>query len=60
MEALTWKKSSYSGPNGGGCVEVAQTPEQIFIRDSKNPGPTLRVGREDWQGFVEGLVRRLP
>ena len=35
-----WRKSSYSGANNGGmsdCVEVANIPSGIAIRDSKNP-----------------------
>lgn len=35
-----WRKSSYTGTNGN-CVEVAHTKN--LVRDSKNPGPTLRV-----------------
>ncbi|ACZ00302.1 DUF397 domain-containing protein [Thermomonospora curvata] len=35
-----WRKSSHSGTNNGGmsdCVEVANIPSGIAIRDSKNP-----------------------
>jgi hypothetical protein len=36
-----WRKSSRSGANANGCVELAHTFEAI--RDSKNAtGPTLR------------------
>jgi hypothetical protein len=38
-----WRKSSYSGGNGGNCVEVANTLNAL--RDSKNPtGPVLNIG----------------
>ncbi|MBP2320884.1 hypothetical protein JOF56_001269 [Kibdelosporangium banguiense] len=37
LTGATWRKSSFSGPNGGECVEVAVTPELIGIRDSKDP-----------------------
>ena len=31
-----WRKSSYSGGNGGNCVEVADHDEMILVRDTKN------------------------
>jgi hypothetical protein len=34
--ALSWQKSSYSGSNGGQCVEVAASG-RVLVRDSKNP-----------------------
>jgi hypothetical protein len=38
----SWRKSTYSGGNGGQCVEIANTLTEI--RNSKNPGgPTLRA-----------------
>lgn len=38
---IRWKKSSFSGGEGGECVELATTE---LVRDSKNPtGPTLAV-----------------
>ncbi len=36
---LTWRKSTYSGGNGGDCIEVASTGKPLIaIRDSKDPG----------------------
>jgi hypothetical protein len=32
----TWIKSSYSGGNGGSCVEVSVTARTVGIRDSKD------------------------
>ncbi|MGW3955546.1 DUF397 domain-containing protein [Streptomyces sp. NPDC004752] len=32
-----WTKSSYSGAEGGECVEVAATPGAVLVRDSKRP-----------------------
>ena len=26
-----WRKSSYSGGNGGGCVEAASTPGTVLV-----------------------------
>ncbi|MGP9018016.1 DUF397 domain-containing protein [Streptomyces sp. BR1] len=50
---LTWFKSSYSGTEGGQCVEVAAGTGVVHIRDSKAvAGPVVRVSREAWAGFV--------
>ncbi|WP_030542893.1 DUF397 domain-containing protein [Streptomyces albus] len=50
---LTWFKSSYSGTEGGQCVEVAAGAGVMHVRDSKDvAGPVIRVSREAWTGFV--------
>jgi len=55
MEALSWRKSSRSGTNGGDCVEVAETPRVIFVRDSKDPsGPVLAFTVAEWRAFIDG------
>jgi hypothetical protein len=49
-----WRRSSYSGDNGGECVEVADGfPSAVPVRDSKNPDPTLTVPADAWQAFIE-------
>ena len=52
-----WRTSSYSGSNGGTCVEVADNlPEMVSVRDSKDPdGAVLRFSRGDWAAFVTGI-----
>jgi hypothetical protein len=35
-----WRKSTHTGANNN-CVEIAGTRDRV--RDSKNPGPVLRV-----------------
>ncbi|MGC0421393.1 DUF397 domain-containing protein [Embleya sp. AB8] len=48
-----WIKSSYSGGEGGECVETATTTEAVHVRDSKRvAGPILTLGPEAWSGFV--------
>lgn len=38
VEALKWRKSSYSGGgDGNGCVEIANSRTRIAVRDSKTP-----------------------
>jgi Domain of unknown function (DUF397) len=38
-----WRKSSYSGGEGGNCVEVAATGEVLRVR-ALNPGSCCRRG----------------
>ncbi|MFF6809536.1 DUF397 domain-containing protein [Streptomyces sp. NPDC012403] len=51
--ALRWFKSSYSGSDGGNCLEVATHPTAIHIRDSKTPdAPHLTVTPKAWAAFL--------
>jgi hypothetical protein len=51
--ALVWVKSSYSGAEGGQCVEVAATPTRIHVRDSKDTTrAALAVHPATWTQFV--------
>jgi Domain of unknown function (DUF397) len=54
---LTWHKSSYSGNNGGDCVEVASgLPSAVPVRDSKDPhGPVLVFPAPAWDSFLAAL-----
>ena len=50
--ALTWRKSSYSGTNGGQCVEVAP-PGHVLVRDTKDrAGAVLAFSAETWRKFT--------
>jgi hypothetical protein len=57
LTAPQWRTSSYSGSNGGTCVEVADNlPGVVAVRDSKDPeGPVLRFSRVDWSAFMAGI-----
>lgn len=57
LSSADWRKSSYSGSNGGQCVEVASNlPGIVAVRDSKNPdGPKLVMSAEDWGVFTAGV-----
>jgi hypothetical protein len=47
-----WRKSSYSGSNGGECVEVAAA-RAVLVRDSADPaGPVLTFTGEAWRAFT--------
>jgi hypothetical protein len=50
---LTWFKSSYSGAEGGQCVEVAACSGTVHVRDSKDKaGPILSVCSQGWTTFI--------
>ncbi|WP_431981156.1 DUF397 domain-containing protein [Streptomyces qinglanensis] len=58
--AMAWHKSSYSGQNGGDCLEVAveHPGHALPVRDSKNPtGPTLRIPSPAWQSFITAVAQ---
>jgi hypothetical protein len=56
LDGRTWRKSSYSGSNGGNCIEVTATPGAVAVRDSDGPdGPVLTFGGQDWQRFASRL-----
>ncbi|MGW0823268.1 DUF397 domain-containing protein [Streptomyces sp. NPDC002845] len=52
-----WRKSSYSGAgDGNSCVEIANSPTHIAIRDSKAPArATLTFPTGAFAPFVEAL-----
>jgi Domain of unknown function (DUF397) len=54
---INWHKSTYSGGNGGNCVEVAQTPAGVLVRDTKQhgAGPVLDFTPAEWRAFIAGV-----
>ena len=52
-----WRKASYSGDNGGNCVEVARNlPAVVAVRDSKDPaGPALVFTPSEWATFTAAI-----
>ncbi|MFI2640249.1 DUF397 domain-containing protein [Streptomyces sp. NPDC018610] len=54
---ITWRKSSYSGGGeGNDCVEIAESPARIAVRDSKGPArETLTFPAGVFSTFVEAL-----
>ncbi|MFI8461166.1 DUF397 domain-containing protein [Kitasatospora sp. NPDC085464] len=57
LTAASWRKSSYSGPNGGQCIEVADGISGAMpVRDSKDPsGPALAFSSAAWRSFVTAV-----
>lgn len=55
---VEWRKSSYSGSNGGECVEVGRGAENhsVPVRDSKDPhGPALVFSPVGWASFLAAV-----
>jgi hypothetical protein len=51
----TWRKSTYSGSNGGQCVEVADGEGAVRVRDTTNrDGGTLAFTAAAWAAFTAG------
>ncbi|MER6097841.1 DUF397 domain-containing protein [Streptomyces sp. NPDC001728] len=50
---LNWFKSSYSGGQGGDCVEVATLVDSVHVRDSKDTDlPSLTLSPAAWDVFL--------
>ena len=50
-----WRKSSYSGDNGGECVEVAVTGA-VLVRDTADrSGRVLSFTAEAWRAFIAAI-----
>jgi hypothetical protein len=57
VRTTVWSKSSYSGGEGGNCLEVALGHHPLVpVRDSKAPhGPALAFGTDAWSVFVAAV-----
>jgi hypothetical protein len=52
-----WRKSSYSGDNGGECVEVA-VDRTVLVRDSVDrTGSSLAFTAYAWQAFMATIKK---
>lgn len=56
---MNWRKSTYSdGGDGDTCVEIAELPDRIAIRDSKAPTrAALSIPTPSFTAFVEAVKR---
>jgi hypothetical protein len=51
---LKWTKSSYSGAQGGNCIEVTDDDSRVLVRDTKDcTGPMLRFTPDAWRRFAK-------
>ena len=61
VTAAAWRKSSYSGDNGGACIEVGMTGPAVAVRDSTHrDGPQLSFAANSWQAFTNQLKAASP
>lgn len=52
---IAYTKASHSA-GAGACVETADGPTDVYIRDSKNPdGPILRIPRPVFTDFTDAI-----
>jgi hypothetical protein len=57
MDNRNWRKSSYSGANGGSCLETASGYGAILVRDTtqNGTGPVLSVSAAAWGAFLASV-----
>ena len=54
--ASDWRKSTFSGDNGGNCLEAATVPAGVLVRDSKDrAGMVLMFSLSAWREFARTL-----
>jgi hypothetical protein len=53
LKSATWRTSSYTGGNGGNCVEVGNGGSAVVIRDTKDrAGAVLAFAPQPWREFA--------
>jgi hypothetical protein len=56
IDSASWRKSSYSGTNGGDCVEAADLDGRILVRDTTDRGGVvLSISPDAWCRFMGTL-----
>ncbi len=55
QESTVWRVSSYCVA-GSSCVEIANFPDSVWVRDSKDPdGPRLAFSLAEWHIFISAV-----
>lgn len=58
LDGARWRKASYSGSQGGNCVEVGPAGPVVGVRDTKaREVGTLAVSAATWAAFI-GSVKQ--
>ena len=53
---MDWRKSSYSGANGGACLEAASGSGTVLVRDTTDrAGAMLAISPAAWSRLVREL-----
>lgn len=56
LSIAKWRKSTFSNPDGGSCVEVADGFAIVPIRDSKDPTiGHLTIAPASWSALLSSL-----
>ena len=59
IDSATWRKASYSGTNGGGCVEAGVldvADRVVLVRDTTDrAGAVIVVSADAWRRFTDTL-----
>ncbi|MEV3922967.1 DUF397 domain-containing protein [Actinomadura coerulea] len=59
METVTWRKARRSNDQGGECVEVANLPHSVGVRDSRDPdGPKLLLAPAAFRALLDSLKQQ--
>jgi Domain of unknown function (DUF397) len=52
-ESANWRKSTFSGNNGGQCVEVGNASSGLVVRDTTDrAGAVLTVSASAWRALL--------
>jgi hypothetical protein len=56
-DVASWRKSSYSGNNGGDCVEAGSVRRAVLVRDTRQDGhgPVLQFSVSAWRAFADRI-----
>jgi hypothetical protein len=54
VSPLQWRRSTKCDVDI--CVEVADEPEGVYVRGSREPTLKLKLTHDQWRGFVAGVV----
>ena len=59
MDLTNWRKASYSGGNGGNCIEVGMAAPGVAVRDTKQngTGDVLTFTPAAWRKFTHKVKK---